>query len=54
MPSKYDSETEERVVRLFLGRREQAPTESSLASFRRVRELTGIAVDTMRGWVTKA
>jgi transposase-like protein len=44
MPSKYDVETKERVVRLFLERREQAPTES----------LTGIPVDTMRGWVTKA
>jgi transposase-like protein len=54
MPSKYDSETKERVVRLFLERREQAPTESFLASFRRVRELTGIPVDTMRGWVTRA
>jgi len=54
MPSKYDSETKERVVRLFLERREQTPTESFLASFRRVRELTGIPIDTMRGWVTKA
>ncbi|HRN30493.1 MAG TPA: hypothetical protein PK890_12445 [Terrimesophilobacter sp.] len=41
-------------MRLFLERREQTPTESFLASFRRVRELTGIPVDTMRGWVTKA
>jgi len=54
MPSKYDSETKERVVRLFLERREAAPGESFLASFRRVRELTGIPVDTMRGWVTRA
>jgi len=54
MPSKYDSETKERVVRLFHERREQAPVESFLASFRRVRELTGIPVDTMRGWVTRA
>jgi len=37
-------------------RREQTPSESFLASFRRVRELTGIRIpiDTMRGWVTKA
>ncbi len=54
MPSKYDAETKERVVRLFHERREDAPTESFLASFRRVRELTGIPVDTMRGWVTRA
>lgn len=46
--------TKERVVRLLLERRAQAPAESFLASFRRVRELTGIPVDTMGGWVTKA
>lgn len=54
MPSEYDAETRERVVRLFHERREAAPTESFLASFRRVRELNGIPGDTMRGWVTKA
>lgn len=54
MPSKCDTETKERVVRLFHERREAAPTESFLASFRRVRELTGIPLNTMRGWVTKA
>lgn len=51
---QYDSETKELVVGLFLERREQTPNESFLASFRRVRELTGIPIDTMRTWVTKA
>jgi len=54
MPSKYDAETKERVVRSFHEWREQASTESFLASFRRVRELTGIPIDTMPGWVTRA
>lgn len=54
MPCEYAVETKERVARLFLERRDQTPTESFLASFRRVRELTGIPIDTMRGWVTKA
>jgi transposase len=54
MASKYDQETKDRVVRLFEERRSEAPEETASASFRRVHELTGIPVDTMRGWVTKA
>jgi transposase len=52
--TKYDLETKERVVRLFEERRSEAPEESQLASYRRLRELTGIPVDTMRGWVNRA
>jgi transposase-like protein len=52
--TKYDLETKERVVRLFGERRSEAPEESQLASYRRLHELTGIPVDTMRGWVNRA
>jgi transposase len=54
MASKYDPETKERVVRMFEERCSEAPEESQLASYRRLRELTGIPVDTMRGWVMRA
>lgn len=54
MPRKYDSETRERVVRLFRERRLEAPAESVSASFRRVSDLVGIPIDTMRVWVTRA
>src|SRR5690606_6181807 len=46
MASKYDPETQERVIRLFKERRNEAPEESATASFRRVNELTGIPIDT--------
>lgn len=54
MASKYDPETQERVIRLFRERRSEAPEESATASFRRINELTGIPIDTMRGWVKRA
>ena len=54
MALKYDNETRERVFRLFLERRQEAPEESESASFRRLHELVGIPVDTMRGWVRRA
>lgn len=54
MASKYDSETRERVVRLFRERRLEAPEESLRASYRRLHELVGIPVDTMRVWITRA
>jgi len=54
MASKYDSETKERVVRLYRERRLEVPEESASASLRRLRELLDIPVDTMRGWVTRA
>jgi len=54
MSVRYDPETKERVVRLFEERRVEAPGESRSASYRRVHELTGIPIDTMRGWVDRA
>jgi transposase-like protein len=53
MRSKYDQETRERVLRMFYERREEAPDEAVRASLRRVFDLTGIPVDTIRGWVDR-
>lgn len=50
----YDQETKDRVIRMFMERREEAPEESQAASYRRLNDLTGIPVDTMRGWVARA
>jgi transposase-like protein len=52
--TRYDQETKDRVVRMFDERREEAPNESRSASFRRLHDLTGIPIDTMRGWVDRA
>ncbi len=54
MPREYDAEYKEQVVRLFPECREAPPAESFLASFCRARQLTGIPIDAMHGWVTKA
>src|SRR5690554_6343004 len=54
MASKYDSETREQIIRMLQERRAEAPGESQRASFRRLRELMGIPIDTMRGRVTRA
>lgn len=51
MAVRYDQETKDRVIRMFEERRQEAPEESRSASYRRLNELTGIPVDTMRGWV---
>ena len=51
MAVRYDQETKDRVVRMFEERRQEVPEESRSASYRRLNELTGIPVDTMRGWV---
>lgn len=54
MRTKYDQETKDRLIRMFYERREEAPEESMRASYRRLLELTGIPIDTMRGWVDRA
>jgi len=51
MRFKYDQESRDRVVRMFMERREEVPDESRSASYRRLQGLIGIPVDTMRGWV---
>lgn len=45
MALKYDYETRERVFRLFLERRQEAPEESESASFRRLHELVGYSLE---------
>ena len=45
--TRYDQETKDRVIRMFMERREEAPHESRSASYRRLHDLTGIPVDTM-------
>ncbi len=52
--TRYDQETKDRVIRMFMERREEAPDESRSASYRRVHDLTGIPIDTMRGWVDRS
>ena len=42
------------MIWLFGERRSEPHEESTTASFRRVNELTGIPIDTMRGWVRRA
>ena len=52
--TRYDQETKDRVVRMFIERQEETPHESRSATYRRLSELTGIPIDTMRGWVDRA
>ena len=56
MPSqrKYDQETQDRAVRLYVERRGENPGESLLTSRTRVGELLGISQGTLRGWVDRA
>ena len=54
MRTSYDLETKDRVVRLFNERRAEEPSESQAVTLRRLHELTGIPVETMRGWINKA
>lgn len=43
-------ETRDRVVREYSERGSAAPREPSLASFRRLHEVTGVPKDTISGW----
>lgn len=52
--TRYDQETKDRVIRMFIERREEAAEESRSASYRRLHDLTGIPIDTVRGWVDRA
>jgi transposase len=51
---KYDQETRERAVRLYLERRRDHGSESALESRRRIGELLGINPGTLRGWIERA
>ena len=50
-PRKYDQETRDRAVRMYLERRRDFPTESALGARKRVGELLDINPGTMRGWI---
>lgn len=54
MRTKYDQETRDRVVRLFMERREAEPQEAARASLRHLSDLVGVPADTIRGWVDRA
>jgi hypothetical protein len=49
-----DQVTKDRILRMFGERRNEAPEESQSASYRRLHDLTGILVETIRGWVSGA
>ena len=48
-PRKYDQETRDRALRLYVERRRDFPDESMLAAQRRVGELLDIKSETLRG-----
>jgi transposase len=51
---KYDQETRDRAVRMFLDRRRDFPDESALQARRRVGELLDVKPETLRGWIERA
>ena len=52
-PRKYDQETRDRAVRLYLERRKSDPAESMIASRRHVGGLLGVSPETLRGWIER-
>ena len=54
MRVKYDQETKDRAVRMFEKRREDAPEEARVQSYRHISGLIGVPAATIRGWVDKA
>jgi transposase-like protein len=53
-PRKYDQETRDRAVRLYLERRRDHGNESAIESRRRIGELLDVKPETLRGWVEQA
>src|SRR6478609_7104287 len=53
-PRKYDQETRDRAVRMFLERRGAHPGESAIESRRQVGALIDVNSETIRGWVERA
>jgi len=53
-PRKYDQETRDRAVRMFLERRAAHPGESAIESRRQVGALIDVKSETIRGWVERA
>jgi transposase-like protein len=53
-PRKYDQETRDRAVRMFLERRQAHPGESAIESRRQIGALIDVQSETMRGWIERA
>jgi transposase len=53
MPSKYDNETIERAVRMYVERRAEVLGETQSAAVGHVSTLTGIPADTVKVWARK-
>lgn len=53
-PRKYDHETRDRAVRLYLERRRDHGSESAIESRRRIGELLDVNPGTLRGWIDRA
>jgi transposase len=53
-PRKYDQETRDRAVRLYVERRRDHASESAVESRRRIGELLDINPGTLRGWIERA
>jgi transposase len=53
-PRKYDQETRERALRMYLDRQRDNDGESALSSRRRVGELLDIKPETLRGWIERS
>ncbi len=52
-PRKYDQESRDRAVRMYVDRRQVMPGESRLEARRRVGELLDVSPDTLRGWIER-
>ena len=52
-PRKYDQESRDRAVRMYVDRRRVMPDESRLEARRRVGELLDVSPDTLRGWIER-
>ena len=52
-PRKYNQETRDRAVRMYLDRRRDFPEESALKARRRVGELLDVKAATLRGWIER-
>jgi transposase-like protein len=53
-PRKYDQETRDRAVRMYLERRREHPAEPAIASRRQVGGLIDVKSETLRGWVEQS
>jgi transposase len=53
-PRKYDQETRDRAVRMYVERRREYPAESAIASRRHIGGLIDVKSETIRGWVEQS